>query len=158
MNQIKLLLMSGILLPMLPGVVPAAVASDVAVVVQPNLPVDDLTFAELRKILMGERQFWPSNVRVTLLIRAPVAHERDVVIKNILQMTEAQFRQYWISKVFRAESATSPKTVDTNEIAASLVSNIPGSIAFIESTQVPKNLKVLRIDGRLPGEKGYPFN
>jgi ABC-type phosphate transport system substrate-binding protein len=157
-NQIKLLLMSGILLPMLPGVVPAAVASDVAVVVQPNLPVDDLTFAELRKILMGERQFWPSNVRVTLLIRAPAAHERDVVIKTILQMTEAQFRQYWISKVFRAESATSPKTVDTNEIAASLVSNIPGSIAFIESTQVPKNLKVLRIDGRLPGEKGYPFN
>ena len=114
---------------MLPGVVPAAVASDVAVVVQPNLPVDDLTFAELRKILMGERQFWPSNVRVTLLIRAPVAHERDIVIKNILQMTEAQFSQYWISKVFRAESATSPKTVYTNEIAASLVSNIPGSIA-----------------------------
>ena len=158
MNRIRLLLMSGILLPMLPGVVPAAVASDVAVVVQPNLPVDDLTFAELRKILLGERQFWSSNVRVTMLIRAPVAHERDVVIKTIFQMTEAQFRQYWISKVFRAESATSPKTVDTNEIAASLVSNIPGSIAFIDSTQVPKNLKVLRIDGRLPGEKGYPFN
>jgi len=157
-NQIKLLLISGILLPMLPGVVPAVAASDVAVVVQRDLPVDELTFAELRKILMGERQFWPSNVRVTLLIRAPAAHERDVVIKTILQMTEAQFRQYWISKVFRAESATSPNTVDTNEIAAALVSNIPVSIAFIESTQVPKNLKVLRIDGRLPGEKGYPFN
>ena len=158
MNQIKLLLISGVLLPMLPGVVPAVAASDVAVVVQRDLPVDELTFAELRKILMGERQFWPSNVRVTLLIRAPAAHERDIVIKNILQMTEAQFSQYWISKVFRAESATSPKTVYTNEITASLVSNIPGSIAFIESTQVPKNLKVLRIDGRLPGEKGYPFN
>jgi hypothetical protein len=61
-----------------------------------------------------------------------MAHERDVVLKNILQMTEAQFRQYWIGKVFRAESASAPKTVYTNEMAAGLINAIPGSIAFIE--------------------------
>ena len=157
MRLFKLLLIFGVLLSVVPGLLPAA-ASDVAVVVQRDLLVDDLTFAELRKILLGEKQFWSSDLKVTILIRAPIAHERDVVIKIILQMTEARFRQYWISKVFRAESASSPKTIYTNEIAASLVSGIPGSIAFIESTQVPKNLKVLRIDGRLPGERGYPFN
>ncbi len=95
---------------------------------------------------------------MTLLIRAPVAHERDVVLKNILQMTEAQFRQYWIGKVFRAESSSAPKTVYTNEMAVGLVNNIPGSMAFIEAPQVPKDVKILRIDGRLPGEKGYPLN
>ena len=29
--------------------------------------------------------------------------------------------------------------------------------AFVDAAQVPKGLKVLRIDGHLPGEKGYPL-
>jgi ABC-type phosphate transport system substrate-binding protein len=132
--------------------------NDVAVVVNRDIPVDNLTFAELRKMLLGDRQFWSSNMRVTLLIRAPEAHEREVVLKSILQMSEAQFRQYWIGKVFRAESAAAPKTVYTNEMATSLIGSIPGAMAFIDSGKVPKEVKVLRIDGLLPGEKGYPLN
>src|SRR5215831_2224351 len=79
--------------------------SDVAIVVRPDVPVENLSFAELRKLLLGDRQFWTSNLRVTLLVRAPGAHEREVVLKTIYQMSEAQFRQYWIAKVFRAEAA-----------------------------------------------------
>jgi ABC-type phosphate transport system substrate-binding protein len=161
MNPLRTFLTVSVLLLLLLalGVHAAAPAgADVAVVVNREVPVDNLTFTELRKILLGDRQFWSSNIRVTMLIRAPVAHERDAVLKNVLKMTEAQFRQYWIGKVFRAENAAAPKTVYTNEMAASLISNIPGSIAFIESGQVPKDLKILKIDGRLPGEKGYPLN
>src|SRR5206468_4027653 len=100
---------------------------------------------------------WSSNLRVTLLIRAPGAHEREVVLTNILQMSEAQFRQYWIGKVFRAESATAPKAVISNDILLSLVNNIPGSVAFVDAAQVPRDSKVVRVGGLLPGEKGYPL-
>ncbi len=133
-------------------------AADIALVVRPDMPIDNLSFAELRKLVLGDRQFWSSNLRVTLLIRAPMARERDVVLRNILQMSEAQFRQYWIGKVFRAESAVGPKTVYSNEMAAGLVGSIPGSIAFMDAATVPKDLKVLRINGLLPGERGYPLN
>jgi ABC-type phosphate transport system substrate-binding protein len=158
MNGTRKLLIAVVLLHVLMMLILAAPATDIAVVVNKEVPVDNLTFAELRKILLGDRQFWTSNVRVTLLIRAPMAHERDVVLRDILEMSEAQFRQYWIGKVFRAESSTAPKTVYTNEMAGSLLNNIPGSMTFIESTQVPKGVKVLRIDGLLPGEKGYPLH
>ncbi len=94
---------------------------------------------------------------MTLLIRAPAAHERDVVLKSIYQMSEAQFRQYWISKVFQAEVSAGPKIVYSNGMATELVSAIPGAVTFMEATDVPKALKVLRIDGHLPGEKGYPL-
>jgi hypothetical protein len=134
-----------------------AAESDIAVVVRPDTPAEDLSFAEIRKLLLGERQFWASNLRVTLLIRAPAARERDVVLKTIYRMTEAQFRQYWISKVFRAEASSGPKIVYTNEMANELVAAIPGSVAFVDSAQVPKGLRVLKIDGKLPGEKGYPL-
>ncbi|HTS30327.1 MAG TPA: hypothetical protein VMH81_30855 [Bryobacteraceae bacterium] len=132
-----------------------AADSDIAVVVRPDTPADNLSFAEIRRLLLGDRQFWTSNLRVTLLIRSPATREREVVLKTIYQMTESQFRQYWISKVFRAEASSGPKIVYSNEMATELVAAIPGSVAFVESTNVPKGLKVLRIDGKLPGEKGY---
>jgi ABC-type phosphate transport system substrate-binding protein len=146
-----------ILLPIVTLFANPAPAADIAVVANKDVPVDNLTFAELRKILLGDRQFWSSSIRVTLLIHAPVARERDVVLKNVLEMSEAQFRQYWIGKVFRAESSVAPKTVDTNERAAALVTNIPGAVAFMDAEQVPRDAKVLKVDSLLPGQKGYPL-
>src|SRR5258707_945752 len=82
---------------------------DLAIVVHPDVPVQDLSLAEVRKIFMGDRQYWTPNLRITLLIRAPVSRERDVVLKTLYHMTEAEFRRYWISKVFRAEATSGPK-------------------------------------------------
>jgi hypothetical protein len=133
----------------------AAAPGDVAVVVGPDTPVDNLSFTDVRKLFMGDRQYWNSNLRVTLLIRAPVARERDVVLKMIYGMTEAQFRQYWISKIFRLETSSGPKIVYSTEMASELVTAIPGAVAFMDSAIVPKSLKIVKIDGRSPGEKGY---
>jgi ABC-type phosphate transport system substrate-binding protein len=134
-----------------------AAAGDIAVVVRPDSPIEDLTLSQTRKLLLGEQQFWNSNLRVTLLLRAPAARERDVVLKVIYRMNEAEFRQYWISKMFRAESASGPKVVFSNEMATELVNALPGSVAFVDASQVPKGLKILKIDGKLPGQAGYPL-
>ena len=133
----------------------AAEAGDVAIVVRPDVPVDNLAFAELRRLMLGDRQFWSSNLRVTLLVRAPGAPERDIVLKTVYQMSEAQFRQYWIAKVFRAEAASAPRIVYSNEMAAELATSIPGAVAFVDAAGVPNGLKVVKINGLLPGQKGY---
>lgn len=134
-----------------------ASAAPVAIIVSNDVPVDDLSFAEVRKVFLGERQFWNPKLRVVLLMRAPVAPERDVVLRSIYQMSEAQFRQYWISKVFRADVSAGPKIVYSTEMANDLVTAIPGAIAFVDAAQIPKGLKVLKIDGKLPGDKSYPL-
>jgi hypothetical protein len=128
--------------------------ADIAVVVHSALPINNLSFAELRQLLLGDRAYWSSNVRVTLLIRAPVS--RDVVLKTIYGMSEAQFRQYWIGKVFRAETPTGPKVVYSGEMAIEMVNRIPGAITFIEGAQT-RGLKVVSIDGHMPGERAYPL-
>jgi hypothetical protein len=135
----------------------AAGQSDIAIVVRPDVPVDNLSFADLRRVLMGERQFWASNLRVTLLVRAPGARERDVLLKSVYQMSEAQFRQYWIAKVFRAEAASGPRIVYSNEMAIELAGAVPGAVACVDASEVPKGLKVLKINGTLPGDKAYPL-
>src|SRR5437868_11204346 len=130
---------------------------DVAVVVHPDTPVSNLGLTEVRKVFLGDRQYWTSNIPVVLLIRAPVARERNVVLKIIYQMSEAQFKQYWIAKIFRAESATAPKVVYSNDMANDLVTAGPGAIAFIDALEFRPGAKVVRVDGHLPGESGYPL-
>jgi ABC-type phosphate transport system substrate-binding protein len=132
-------------------------AADVAIVVRKDVPVDNLSLADVRKLFMGERQFWNSSLRVTLLVRAPTSRERDVVLKKIYQMSEAQFRQYWISRVFRAETATGPKIVYSSEMTMELVNGIPGAVAFLDASRVPAGLKVVKVNNRAPGEKDYPL-
>src|SRR5262245_50456934 len=133
----------------------AQTRGDVAVVAHPDVSVDNLTMGELRRIVLGDREFWPASLRITLLLRAPVAHERDVVLKVVCQMTEAQFRQHWIGKVFRAETALAPKIAYSNEMAIDLVSRVPGAIAFVDASQVTRGLKVIKVDGQLPGAREY---
>ena len=135
----------------------ATSGGDIAIVVHSEVPIDNLSFDDLRKLVLGDKQYWPGNLRVTLLLRAPVARERDVVLRKVCDMNEAQFRQYWIGKVFRAETASSPKIVYSNDMALSMLFSLPGSMAFVDSTAVPRNFKVLQIDGKLPGQQGYPL-
>jgi len=129
----------------------------VAIVVNPHSTVSDLSFAELRRIFLGQQQFWPDRSKITLLVRAPVAPERAVVLDQIYRMDEDQFRQYWIGKMFRAEVAGGPKIVYSSDMAINLVGAIPGSITFVLASAVTPNSKVLRIDGKLPSEAGYPL-
>ncbi len=135
----------------------SAARQAVAIVVNPHTAVTDLSFAELRRIFLGQQQFWPDRSKITLLVRAPVAPERAVVLDLIYRMDEDQFRQYWIGKMFRAEVAGGPKIVYSSDMAISLVDNVPGSITFVLASAVTPNSKVLRIDGKLPSDPGYPL-
>jgi len=132
-------------------------ASRIAVVVNPDTPVSDLSLEEVRKIFLGDRQYWTAKLPVVLLIRAPVARERDTVLQVIYRMNEAQFKRYWIAKIFRAESATAPKIVYSNDLANELTASMPGAIAFMDARDVRPGVKVIRIDGYLPSEPGYPL-
>jgi hypothetical protein len=133
----------------------SARADQIAIVVGPEVLLENLSFSEVRQIFIGSRQFWSTNLRVTLLIQAPGAREREAALKTIYQMTEAQFRQYWISKVFRAEAPGGPKVLYSHQTTLEMLLAIPGAVALVEASQVPKNLKILKIDGLLPGQGGY---
>ena len=128
-----------------------------AIVVHKASPVDNLSMSELRNVFLANQQFWPDRSRITLLIRAPQSDERDYVLDTIYQMDEAQFRQYWIAKMFRAEVARGPKIVFSTDMMLDLVVAIPGSISFTNAKEVTDDVKVVRVDGKLPADEGYPL-
>ncbi len=151
-------LLGGILVALLVGA-PAARAQDpaVAIVVNPSTAVNDISLLELRNIFLGERQFWGDGSRIVLLVRAPVAYERNVVLNKIYRMDESQFRQYWIAKVFRAEVSSGPKIVYSNDMTRQLVTALAGAVGFIAASDVTPAMKVLSINGKLPGDPDYPL-
>jgi hypothetical protein len=132
-----------------------ASAGDIAVIVHPEVGVEDLEFGELRKIMLGDRQFWPSGEKVTLIVAEPVDAGRSVLLERVYNMSEQQFRQYWISRVFRGEVSEDPKVVISSQGVIEMVSVLAGSIAFVDIEDVPSGVTVLSIDGIRPGESGY---
>jgi ABC-type phosphate transport system substrate-binding protein len=131
--------------------------SPIAIVVHKDTPVENMSLEELRNIFLANQQFWPDRTRIILLVRAPKSDERAFVLNAIYQMDEAQFRQYWIAKMFRAEVPRGPKIVFSTDMTLELVPAIPGSISFMNADEVTDEVRVVRIDGMLPADAGYPL-
>ena len=158
LRKILFCLVALLVLPVGTGIADEVVTSSgIAIVVHKDADVENLSLEELRSIFLAEKQFWQNRRRITLLVRAPQSDERDFVLNNIYQMSEAQFRQYWIAKMFRAEVPRGPKIVFSTDMTLELVVAIPGSISFIRFEDVTDDVKLVRIDGMLPREVGYPL-
>jgi ABC-type phosphate transport system substrate-binding protein len=141
-----------------PQVAPTVKASeDIAVVVNAANINDKLSVADLRGILLGERRFWKGNVLVSLVLREQGTWERDHVLQVLLKMTNVEFARHWQAKMFRGEASALPLTVPSNGMANEYVADTPGAISFLIGKNLRSDLKVLRIDGKLPGEPGYPL-
>ena len=132
-------------------------SSPIAIVVHKDTDVENLSLVELRNIFLANQQFWSNRKRIVLLVRAPKSEERDFVLNTIYQMDEAQFRQYRIAKMFRAEVPRGPKIVFSTDMMLELVIAIPGSISFVSADEVTEDVRVIRVDGKLPSDPGYPL-
>ena len=132
-------------------------SSPVAIVVHKDTDVENLSLAELRNIFLANQQFWSNRKRIVLLVRAPKSEERDFVLNTIYEMDEAQFQKNWIAKMFRAEVPRGPKIVFSTDMMLELVIAIPGSISFVSAEEVTEDVRVIRVDGKLPSEAGYPL-
>ena len=161
-NSQRLLLLSAVLVCALAAVAfaPASTgsSSDIAVIVNPSTPVSNLSLAELRAILSGDRRSWDMKTPAVILMRLPGSHERDVVLQRVLKQSESDYKKFWVGKIFRGEVIFEPATAPSAGLALDYVSSVQGAISFVESGQVQSRVKMLKIDGKLPGENGYPLH
>ena len=135
----------------------AQVATEtVTVIVNQDNAVDNLSLAELRDILSGQRGYWSPGHPVSLIVMpAPGTPERRIALSVVLGMTEASYKKHWVGRVFRAESASEPTTADSPEAAAQAVARTRGAIGLV--AQAGPNVRVVRINGALPGDAAYPL-
>ena len=141
----------------LAGIAAVAQTDDVAVVVSEKNHVVNLTKPELRKIFAGEKRSWAGGQAIRLFVRAPGAHERAVLLK-LLDMSESEYKRYWTAQVFRGEAQAEPIALFSNGMQKEAVLLYPGALALVNFQDVKPGMKVVRVDGHLPGDAGYPLN
>lgn len=129
--------------------------SDIAVIVNPGNPVDSISSTELRKIFSGGKQSWAGGQPVELFVRAPGARERDVLLNRVLRMSESEYKAFWVKKVYSGESQREPLALFSNGMQLEAVRAERGGIALISLQDLHQGVKVLKINGRLPGTAGY---
>jgi hypothetical protein len=129
--------------------------ADVAVIVNPSNPIAEVSVMELKKIFSGQKQFWPGNIPVKLIVRAPGARERQVLLR-LLGMSERDYKQYWTTEIFRGDSQSEPLTATSNNVEKQAVNTFAGAIALMVASEAKAGIKIVKVDGHLPGEADYP--
>ena len=137
------------------GVPAIAQDEDIAVVVSARNRVNALTEPELKRILRGERRSWAVGLPIRLVVLPAGTAEHDALLK-LLGMSDREYKQYWLSLVFRGEIESEPTNVPSVGMQMEALEVFPGAITLVKAKGVKPGMKILRINGHLPGEPDYP--
>lgn len=132
-------------------------ATDLAVVVSPDNPVDDIAWKDLVRIFKLDKQYWRGKERIYLVLREIGSKEKGVILDRIYQTSDQGLKQLWLAKMYREEITAFPRVLDSNEAVIRFVNQVPTAISVIDAAYRDGRVKVLRINGALPGEEGYPL-
>ena len=133
----------------------AQAAEPLAIVVNRNNPLSEISLTDLRRVFRGQRTRWTNGRRVTLVMRDAGAPERNAIIQSLYGLDEEQYRRSHLQAVFPGGAGDAPKTLASTNGVLRFIYNVPGAIGYVRARDVDASVKTLRVDGRLPGEPGY---
>lgn len=129
-------------------------ASPLAVVVAKNSPVNELTLYQLKHLYLGDYVNGADGKRLIPLNHAPGSPDRIAFDASVLGMSPDQEMAYWIDRRIRGQSG-SPRAIAQADLAPRIVGHLDGGIAYVRLDKVRPDVKVVRIDSRLPTDPGY---
>ncbi len=128
----------------------------VAIVVNKNNPVNELTQADVQAYFKAAKKHWNNGKAVKLVVFSLSSAAGKAVLDKIYGMSEQGYKKFWLQKVFKGD-AKAPKQKNSVAEVVGFVASEEGALGFIPADQVSEQVKVLKIDGKKPGEGGYPY-
>jgi hypothetical protein len=128
-----------------------------AIIVNRSNPLDNIPYVELQKVFLGERDRWTNGRRVTTVMRERGSPEREFVLNALYGMAERDFERHWLQIQFTGEVQSPPKILNSPEGMKRFVFNVSGAIGYLRADELDDSVKVIRVDGRAPGEASYRF-
>ncbi len=106
--------------------------------------------------LLGRNTHGRGGKAIKLVTRGPGCTERIALLK-LLAMSEIEYKEYWTAQIFRGEADAEPFTVPSVGMQKEALNLFPGAISLVKIMDVKPGMKVLKVDGLLPGDAGYPL-
>jgi hypothetical protein len=126
----------------------SAFAHHVAVVTQKENSIQNLTTAELGKILKSDIRKWPNGREIVVVINRNSTGSMEI-LQRLTRLPADKARE------FMAEHKSVFVVVDSDAQVLEMVSAKAGALGIVPVRAVDGSIKVLKIDGKLPLEKGY---
>jgi hypothetical protein len=121
---------------------------------------EGLSMAQLRRLLLGDLRNWPDKKKVSLITPNQQSADFKCILSAVVRMTDVEYHRFIAGIGFRGEEPLEMYLADSDPAAAKMVSSNPGGIAIVEAGAIPgiaPSVRVLRINGKQPGESGYPL-
>jgi len=118
-----------------------------AVVVNKENSVENVTAVHLGKILRSEVKKWPDGKTVILVLLKDSAGEAET-LERLIKMSAAELK---------AQIAAHKDIViaDSDADVLKIVQTTPGAIGLVDVRSVDNTINIVRVDGKLPMESGY---
>ncbi|HVI08360.1 MAG TPA: substrate-binding domain-containing protein [Candidatus Binatia bacterium] len=123
-------------------------AHHMAVVVNKENNVGNMSAAQLGKILRSELKKWPDGKGVIVILHSDSAGETET-LEHLIKMSSAEV------KALVAAHKDTMVVVDSDSDVLKAVRSTPGAIGLVELHSVDNSVTVVRVDGKLPMESGY---
>lgn len=132
--------------------------NDVAlvVIISPDSKLTNLTLADLRRVFQSERLTDPDGNRLIPLNHPPKTVDRVAFDQLVLGMDADAVGRFWIDRKIRGGSGP-PRTVESLATLRRVVEKLPGAIGYLRPAQLSNEVRVIRVDGKLPEDPGYPL-
>jgi len=124
-------------------------AKQLAVVADSENPTVNVSAADLQKIFNLRTRNWADGKAVIVVMRDPSAAEMQLVLRKLLNMTSEQ------ASSFVQAHKGSVVVADTDEAVIRFVSANRGAIGVVDLYSLTKDVRVVKVDGKLPVEQGY---
>ena len=124
-------------------------AKQLAVVTDNENPTANVSAADLQKIFNLRTHSWADGKAVMVVMRDPSATEMQLVLRKLLNMTPEQ------ASSFVQAHKGSVVVADTDEAVIRFVSSNRGAIGVVDLYSLTKDVRVVKVDGKLPVEQGY---
>jgi ABC-type phosphate transport system substrate-binding protein len=124
-------------------------AKQLAVVTDNENPTANVSVADLQKIFNLRTRNWGDGKPVVVVMRDPSATAMQLVLRKLLNMTPEQ------ASSFVQSHKGSIVVADSDEALIRFVSANRGAIGVVDLYSLTKDVRVLKVDGKLPVEQGY---
>src|SRR5438067_11594401 len=139
---------------LLPVGVALAGIKNMAVVVSAGSKLTDVPLADLTKLCKGTQKTWPDGKNFTLVMRDPESPEMRLAAQKLFGAAPGDVKAL-IGRL--NEARLTVKIVENDEDLLRTVEAIPGAVGIVDVYSINSSVKVLRVDGKLPFDLGYPL-
>jgi ABC-type phosphate transport system substrate-binding protein len=123
-------------------------AHHMAVVVNKDNNVENVTSVHLSKIFRSEVKKWPDGKAVVLVLHKDSAGETET-LERLIKMSADEL------KALIAAHKDSILVADSDADVLKIVQSNPGAIGLVDVRSVDNTINVVKVDGKLPMESGY---